>query len=681
MTTITKKHLSTQVFTAPLAPYPREGLFHLDMSPNCRVSRYLKYESSRLAALNQVDSFSTIEELDEYKKNLRAILWDKFGTKYDQNLPLNCEVFGVVEQEKFTITKLIYQSSPDVYVTALLYKPKGEGPFPAVLQMHGHNAEGKFGINPQEMATALVLNNFVCLVVDAAGTYERSGSPYVKEYHGSLKAGFLLNAGLLLMGIQVVDNMRGIDLLQSLPYVIKDKIGATGASGGGNQTMWLAAMDDRVTAAMPIVSVGSFESYTFGMNCMCELLPAGLTITEISGILALIAPRHLKVGNALYDCNHDFSAHEMLKNYHPVEDIYRNLGYPQNISYTITDQVHGLHARQREAALGFFSFTLKGEGNGNPLPLPVHDILPEQELYLFNPPESRTSKVATLADMTRRATQKLHEEYIAAKEISKLEKLSKLEDLLYINSNNVNTLSYTLKKYNPINNVARSAIYFEEHLLPFLTIPGENKDNYTIVLHPEGKAKIDLALLNDLAKDGSNLILPDLYGAGETAQANNCMGLYHQFYRQLLWIGKTIQGEWVKDITILSKCLVEKLNAKNIKIVAIKETSTVAIASAIYSKNINEISCIDSPITMQYEDKAIDWKSCGPFKSFIDGAIYTIAELIPYFLKWGDISLLVALANSKIEFVSPRLIDGSVASEGEYNDFVSEIALMKKLIK
>ena len=140
MTTITKKHLSTQVFTAPLAPYPREGLFHLDMSPNCRVSRYLKYESSRLAALNQVDSFSTIEELDEYKKNLRAILWDKFGTKYDQNLPLNCEVFGVVEQEKFTITKLIYQSSPDVYVTALLYNPKGEGPFPAVLQMHGHNA-------------------------------------------------------------------------------------------------------------------------------------------------------------------------------------------------------------------------------------------------------------------------------------------------------------------------------------------------------------------------------------------------------------------------------------------------------------------------------------------------------------------------------------------------------------
>jgi hypothetical protein len=371
----------------------------------------------------------------------------------------------------------------------------------------------------------------------------------------------------------------------------------------------------------------------------------------------------------------------MLKNFHPVEDIYRNLGFPQNISYTITDQVHGLHSRQREAALGFFTHTLMGKGNGNPLPLPEHDILPEKELYLFNPPESRPSKVATLGEINRRASTKLHDEYISSKAISKLEKLSKLEELLYFNYNNINSTKYTLKKYNSINNVSRNAIYFEEHLLPFLTINGNHSDSYTIVLHPEGKAKIDLTMLNNLAQDGSNLVLPDLYGAGETAQPNNCMGIYHQFYRQLLWIGKSIQGEWVKDILTLSKCLVEKFNATNIKIVALKETSTVAIASAVYSKYINEISCVDSPITMQYEDKNIDWKSCGAFKPFIDGAIYTIAEFIPYFLKWGDISLLVALANSKVDFVSPRLADGSIASSDEFKSFNLEVERVKAIVK
>ena len=673
--------IKTLVFTAPLPPYPREGLFHLDMSESCRISRYLRYESSRLAAYNQVDYISNQNELENYKKNLRQILWDKFGTAYDSSLPLDMETFGTIDQGSFTITKLIYQSSPDLYVTGLLYVPKGEGPFPAVLQMHGHNPEGKFGVNTQSTATSLALSGFVCLVVDAIGTYERANEVYKKEYHGSLKAGHLLNNGLLLMGLQVVDNMRGIDLLQSLPYVIKDKIGATGASGGGNQTMWLAAMDDRVVAAMPIVSVGSFESYTFGMNCMCELLPGGLTVTEISGILALIAPRHLKIGNALYDCNHDFSAHEMLKNFHPAEDVYRNLGYPQNISYIITDQVHGLHSRQREAALGFFMFTLMGKGNGNPLPTPQFEILPEQDLHLFPTPNSRPTKVATLDVICRKASRRLHDNYKANLELSQNTKKLELEKLLGININNILTTPYSCKSYNSIDNIGRSAILFEEHLLPFLSIPGANNKKYTIVIHPEGKAKIDNNLLSQIATDNSTLVLPDLYGTGETCQANNCMGIHHQFYRQLLWIGKSLQGEWTKDIIILAKYLKEKLDANFIKVVAIKETSHAAIASSMYTDYIDEISCCESPASMLYEDKAIDWKTCGAFKPFIDGAIYTIAEFIPYFLTWGDVSLMIALSNAKIEFNSPRLSDGSIMTKDEFELIKSEINNIKSIIK
>src|SRR5690606_40370156 len=71
-----------------------------------------------------------------------------------------------------------------------------------------------------------------------------------------------------------------VDLLLSLPFVDKENIGATGASGGGNQTMWFAALDERIKAAMPIVSVGTFESAVMGSNCVCELMPGGLTFTE-----------------------------------------------------------------------------------------------------------------------------------------------------------------------------------------------------------------------------------------------------------------------------------------------------------------------------------------------------------------------------------------------------------------
>ena len=50
---------------------------------------------------------------------------------------------------------------------------------------------------------------------------------------------------------------------------------------------------------MPVVSVGTFEAYVAGSNCICETLPGAVLLTEMAGILALIAPRALEICNAL----------------------------------------------------------------------------------------------------------------------------------------------------------------------------------------------------------------------------------------------------------------------------------------------------------------------------------------------------------------------------------------------
>ena len=216
-----------RVWNFDLPPYPREGVFHLDLSEHCQVTRYLKFEAGELARLHQLDVISNALELKGFQRKLRRKLQAKLGVEYDPDLPLDVQTFGKVERPDFTVTKLIYQSRPGIYVTALLYVPKGEGPFPAILKMHGHNVEGKFGINPQSVSLALVKSGFVCLTVDAIGTYERASVPYQVENHGSIQAGFLLNTGEALLGSQLVDNRRGIDLLASLPYVDQHKIGAT----------------------------------------------------------------------------------------------------------------------------------------------------------------------------------------------------------------------------------------------------------------------------------------------------------------------------------------------------------------------------------------------------------------------------------------------------------------------
>lgn len=58
--------------------------------------------------------------------------------------------------------------------------------------------------------------------------------------------------------------------------------------------MWLAAVDDPIKAAVPVVSTDTFESYIVRINCICELLNDGLSMTKEAGVLSLIAPFALK---------------------------------------------------------------------------------------------------------------------------------------------------------------------------------------------------------------------------------------------------------------------------------------------------------------------------------------------------------------------------------------------------
>ncbi len=660
-----------RVWNFDLPPYPREGVFHLDSSEHCQVTRFLKFEAGELARLHQLDVISNALELKRFKRKLRKELQAKLGVEYDPDLPLDIREFGKVEKPDFTITKLIYQSRPGIYVTGLLYVPRGKGPFPAVLQMHGHNIDGKFGINPQSVSLTLVKSGFVCLTIDAIGTYERANTPYQVENHGSIQAGFLLNTGEALLGSQLVDNRRGVDVLSSLPCVDRRRIGATGASGGGNQTMYLAAFDERIAAAMPVVSVGSFESYVYGVNCMCELIPDGLTITGEAGVLALIAPRPLCIANALYDCNFDFRAEEMLKTYHAVEKVYWNLGKGENLSYSIADRPHSYTDRQREAALGFFTCFLKGEGHGRPQKLPVIELLPEAELRLFDPPASRPPEVATLGDLTRRRSDLLHQKLLETAHFSAVAKRKELQKLLRLEMPAGNG---ELQRFAPVDGTGRFAIRFGHHLLPFLLREGKKSGKFVIVLHPEGKAAIDAPTLQKAAQSGATLVLPDLFGSGETAQANHTTGLYHQFFRQLLWVGKSLMGEWVSDVLMLQKVLKNRFGAQEIEVIGLRECGLTAVCANALKPGFAAVTLADAPASLRYDLRSVDLKKPNFKEKFHTGAIYSLAGAIPDFLLWGDVSLAAALGFGEVKFTAPRTSDGTPLSKSEFAQIQAEIA-------
>ena len=674
-----------KVWNMQLPPFPREGLNHLDPSPNCQVSMHLRSEAARLARLSQLDFPENISlsELKKFQARLRKKIWEKLGCKYDPGLDLDTTYLETIQEESFCIRKLIYQSRPGLYVSALLYIPNGADEThkaPAILHMHGHHPDGKINPLVQMTVTDLVREGFVCLSVDAFGTFERAHVHGTAEYHGGWLGSSLFNIGETLMGAQLVDNMRGVDLLRSLPFVKKDLIGATGASGGGNQTTYLAAMDSRITAAMPVVSVGSFESYVTGVNCVCELLPDGLTFTEQTGVLALIAPRPLRIGNAFYDVNHTFSVGEMLKTYSQVERLYQALGSSHLLAYTITPDVHGYRQHQREAAIGFFRKHLKGEGEGAPVPEKEYTAIPPAEIQVFSSGEVRPEKVRSIPTQCRMMGDLLREKLLSTTAFSGAGKRRELKKLLRFSQFSG---SCDLRKYTTREGYERYALDTGDRLIPFLLRPGTKKGKYHIFAAPEGKGALTPEELAIAEKDKeSNLIFFDPYGEGETAQSNVVLGLRSQTSRQLLWLGRTLAGEWICDLRNLVRCLRQKFRAETLHITGLREMGVCAIfAAALQKEESFTVTALDTPASFLFRRDSIPTFQRNPFALRLDGCLYSCMLALPGFLQWGDVSLAAALAGGRVKFDSPRAYDGTPYTEQEIKALRKEISLLESRIQ
>src|SRR5262249_14363768 len=153
---------------------------------------------------------------------------------------------GVLKRDGYRIEKLFFQSRPDVWVTASAYVPEGaRGKVPAVIVVHGHWAGARRDPVVQARCLGLVKLGFFVIAVDAFGAGERYTTPARAPYRGPLYGSTLWRGGQPLLGMRVYDNRRAVDYLLTRPEVDGDRLGITGASGGGNQTMYAGALDER----------------------------------------------------------------------------------------------------------------------------------------------------------------------------------------------------------------------------------------------------------------------------------------------------------------------------------------------------------------------------------------------------------------------------------------------------
>jgi hypothetical protein len=153
-----------------------------------------------------------------------------------------------------------------------------------------------------------------------------------------------------VMGLQTWNSIRTVDWLSQRADVDKERIGVTGASGGGTQTFMLAAVDDRPAAAFPAVMV----STAMQGGCTCENASYFRTRTGNIEIAALCAPRPLGLSAA-----NDWTVDLETKGLPELRQLYSMLGVSDNLVGKHYPFPHNYNAVSRAMMFEFFNKHLK----------------------------------------------------------------------------------------------------------------------------------------------------------------------------------------------------------------------------------------------------------------------------------------------------------------------------------
>ncbi|GDY21200.1 hypothetical protein LBMAG56_25460 [Verrucomicrobiota bacterium] len=361
---VTASLLSFALVAAQSAPAPAPAT-------NAPSEAFLQFVKARAAELRSADAApATLGDWNRQRAELRANLLKAWGGFPAEPCALNPKKLGELQREGYRVEKLIFQTRPNVWMTANAYVPDRPGKLPTVLCVHGHWRGAKQDPVVQSRCIGLAKLGFFVLVVDAFGAGERGVGKALGEYHGEMTAATLFPVGLPLSGLQVYENMRAVDYLLTRPEVDGARLGITGASGGGNQSMYAGAFDERFKAVVPVCSVGNYQAYLGAACCMCEVVPGALRFTEEWGLLSLVAPRALMVVSATKDA-FQFSVGEAKKSLALTEKVFQSHGYPDNVRHAIFESPHAYNQPMREAMYGWMTKHLKGEGDGSPVPEPA----------------------------------------------------------------------------------------------------------------------------------------------------------------------------------------------------------------------------------------------------------------------------------------------------------------------
>lgn len=555
---------------------------------------------------NEIAGLKTKEDWIKRQIKVKDILMNTVGP-FPKKTPLNAKITGVIKKEGYKIEKIIYESIPGFYVTGCLFIPDGiKGKRPAILFVSGHTQESFRYKEYQLMILNLVKKGFIVFGIDPVSQGERIQrydpeknasviGPTTRE-HGYLGSQCFIS-GVSLGRYFIWDGIRGVDYLISRKEVDPARIGVTGQSGGGTQSSYIFAFDERIKAGAPV-------NYITGLRRLLESIgPQDAEQNFYHGILnglthadflEVRAPNPALISAGTRDF---FSIQGARETYAEVKNVYKAFGTEENIGLQEDDFGHGYTVKLREGINTFFQKNLNLAGDPK-----------DENVTVLDPKElivTKTGNVAssfedaeTVFSINRKETQILIDKILASRK--------KIESHLEGVQLKAKELSGYVAPGAAVKPVFRGRYQRDGYSVEMYALNGEgdciiplllfvpktgNKFSSVIYIHPKGKIA-DASVggrIEQLVKKGYLVAAPDVSGTGETAGSGNVAML----------IGRSIAGIQAGDVIRVANFLKSRqdVDINKIGAIAFDEICPTLLHAAAIDKSINSISLIGSVIS------------------------------------------------------------------------------------
>lgn len=318
--------------------------------------------------------FKTVGEWEAYAARLRKQVALSSGLyPLPEKTPLNAQVTGKITHDAYSVEKVSFEAYPGFYVTGNLYRPIGTGPFPGMVCPHGHWTGGRLengerGSVPARGIT-LARMGIVTFMYDMIGYVD--SLQFAHNWGGEKEKLW----GIHPFAMQLWSSVRAVDFIQSLPEVDPNRIGCTGASGGGTQTFALTAIDPRIKVSAPVNMISS----RMQGGCLCENAPILRMSNSNMEIGALMAPRPMLMVSATGDWTRETPRVE----YPAIRSIFALYGAEDRVKSVQVKADHNYNQDSREAMYRFMGRWLLNEPGWEDFKEPPYTMEPVEALRVF----------------------------------------------------------------------------------------------------------------------------------------------------------------------------------------------------------------------------------------------------------------------------------------------------------